>query len=176
MCAGVGEIVLPRGMGNPPVLRAPSSGSRKSRGSALWAVRRGPFELEAGLILVGGVCVSRGRGSKELERIESLPDLPVGCGRGLRASGAGLRASSSRRSRPPTRCTRTWRRRLRGRAPTGARRALTPRALGRSRGREAGRDGGTQPRPRHAPLPGSTRVSPGKRRVCSPRAHISTRP
>lgn len=47
---------------------------------------------------------------------------------------------------------------------------------GAESGSEAGRDGGTRPCPRHAPLPRSTRVSRGRRRVCNPRVHISTRP
>ena len=108
--------------------------------------------------------------------MESRPDLHGGCGRGLRASVGGLQASSSRWSRPPIQCTQMWRRRLRGLSPTGARRAPRPPALGRSRGREAGRGGGRGIRSRPSPLPRSTRVSPRKGAICSPQAHISVRP
>lgn len=96
MCTGVGGTNMPRGKRSQPGLRPQSRGPRENRETTLWAVGRGPFKLEAGLILVGGVCVSRGRGSKGLEWVDRLPHLPVGCGRGLRVSVGGLRASSSR--------------------------------------------------------------------------------
>lgn len=165
---------MPRGKRGGPGPRAQSWGPGRDRETAPWAVGRGPFDLEVGLILVG-------RGSEGPERVESRSDLPVGCGRGLRVSAGGLRAPSSRLARPPTRCTRTWLRRLRGRAPTEARRGQTPCALGRSRGREVGgaerRGRYTLPRPR-PPLPSldAPEQDPGASPVRRPRTHSSAPP
>lgn len=163
MCAGRGGIEMPRGKRGGPGPRAQSWGPGRDRETAPWAVGRGPFDLEVGLILVG-------RGSEGPERVESRSDLPVGCGRGLRVSAGGLRAPSSRLARPPTRCTRTWLRRLRGRAPTEARRGQTPCALGRSRGREVGgaERRGRYPAPPSPPAPLLRRPRAGPRGKSGP--------
>lgn len=57
MCTGVGGTNMPRGKKSQPGLRPQSRGPRKNRETTLWAMGRGPFKLEAGLILVGrGLC------------------------------------------------------------------------------------------------------------------------